>query len=114
MTDERITDGTGTPAIGSVSEEAAKLLEAMGDWMARHAGSAGEHIATGAPECLLCPICRAISAARSAGPDLVEHLGDALGSIVSAVRALADAADRQRRDQGSAQTQPGLEHIDIS
>ena len=61
--------------VGSAAEEAAKLFSAVEDWARTRAGGLldSEHLATGSPECLVCPLCQAIGAARlrallSSGP----------------------------------------------
>jgi hypothetical protein len=76
----------GPDVVGSVSEEAAKLLGAVADWardqgsdvgtgIASLAGQAAhaareinDHIATGDEECRYCPICRTVHAVRTASP----------------------------------------------
>ncbi|MEV4008425.1 hypothetical protein AB0K37_40120, partial [Actinomadura sp. NPDC049753] len=37
----------------------------------------GPHIATGAPECRDCPVCRAIAVKRESGADVARHLREA-------------------------------------
>jgi hypothetical protein len=97
--------------LGSAGEEAVKLIEALSDWATSRAAVASEHVATGSPECLLCPVCQTIRALRQARPELIGHLGDAVGSLVAAVRSAIEAADRQR---ASDDTRPArVEHIDI-
>ncbi|WP_262402097.1 hypothetical protein, partial [Actinomadura sp. CNU-125] len=54
-------------------------------------GPGGPRVATGAPECCECPVCRAISLRREAGGDVARHLRDAGGSL------LAAALERARR-----------------
>ena len=61
------------PDVGTVVEEAAKLLGALSDWAkdAAHLGAdlghgLDGHLATGAPECTYCPICRTVHAADCA------------------------------------------------
>jgi hypothetical protein len=52
------------------------------------------HIATGAPECQYCPVCRAIAAARTSGPDVVEHVMDAGQSLYTALQETLAAFDQ--------------------
>ena len=85
--------------VGSAREEAARLLEALTAWASGSLGTPGsafsavrdhlgaEGIATGAPECRLCPVCQAIAALRGLRPEVLEHLLDAGGSLLAAVRA---------------------------
>jgi hypothetical protein len=116
--------------VGSVGEEAAKLLAALQDW-ARESGSdyagagaaaaagaasvlkdVNEHIATGGADCRYCPICRAIAAVRATSPEVKAHLASAASSLMLAAAGamathVADQA-RSRRDE------PPVEKIDLS
>jgi hypothetical protein len=56
----------------------------------------GDHFATGAPECRYCPICRAMAATRSSGPDIVENLVGAGGSLIAAAREAMAGFERTR------------------
>ncbi len=76
-------------SVGSAAEEAARLLAAAEQW-ARTRGSSlldSPSLATGAPECTACPICSAVAALRQVRPETVQHLLDAAGSLVAALRA---------------------------
>lgn len=102
--------------LGSAAEEAAKLFEALGEWASTRASAASGHIATGSPECSLCPICQAIRALRLARPEVMHHLGEVVGSLVAGVRAAIEAAERQRaadRDRDHSGRSERLQHIDI-
>lgn len=101
-----MSDGeTPRDGIGSVGEEAAKLLGALQDW-ARDSGgdyaeaasglvegaaasldSLNEHIATGGQDCRYCPLCRAIAAARATSPEVRQHLIAAGSSLLQAASA---------------------------
>ena len=101
MSDER----PGEP-VGSVAEEAAKLLSAISgfarDHAGEYAGAAGgaagaaqsafqnvnEHLATGAPECTYCPICQVVHAVRTTSPEVKAHLAIAANSLVQAAAAM--------------------------
>lgn len=92
--------------IGSVGEEAAKLLGALGDWAkdqghgyadvaAAGAASAGEalrevdrHLATGAAECRYCPICVLVAKVRATPPEVRQHLSSASTSLLAAVAGM--------------------------
>jgi hypothetical protein len=97
-----------------VADEAARLFAAFGE-RARSSGLGAHvagHAATGAPDCTVCPMCQIIGALREARPEVVEHLSNALGSIVAAAKAALEANERQR----AAARRPhanGFEHIDI-
>jgi len=105
--------GTGSAAtdpLGSASHEAARLLDALGQWLgARTAESTGwsEHIATGSAECRVCPLCRLIALARDTSPELAGHLDDALRSVGSALRLVGDqlgAGSGEARRSGEFET----------
>jgi hypothetical protein len=102
--------------VGNAAEEATRLFEAVQDWARRSAtaGSAsaslGDHLATGAPECELCPICQLIAVLRTSRPELVAHLADAAGSLLAALRTAIDAHERE----WSARKTTGVERIDIT
>jgi hypothetical protein len=99
---------------GTVADEAARLAEALQAWATTQAGvpAAGllgaldGHVATGAPECRLCPLCRFITVARDAGPEVYDHLSDAMVALLHAVRALAEAYRDSSRPAG-------VERIDL-
>ena len=106
--------------VGSVSEEAAKLLHALQDWAkesgTEYAGAAAEgaaaamhrineHVATGGAECTYCPVCRVISAVRGTSPEVKEHLSAAAGSLMQAAAGLlaTQVPDPARRPENSVQ-----------
>lgn len=97
----------GPPPVGSAAEEAARLFSAAEDWIRSRAHVDG--LATGAPECSVCPLCQGISALRQVRPETVEHLLDAAASFVAALRTTVSghmpAPDGGRR--------PDVQHIDI-
>lgn len=74
--------------LGSAMEEAARLLAALEEWARSRVGVVmdDEHLATGSPTCLVCPLCQAVSALRAVRPETVEHLLDAAASVVAALR----------------------------
>jgi hypothetical protein len=67
-----------------------------------------DHIATGSAECRVCPICRAIAAARTSGPDVVDYMVDAGESLMAAAREAVSAYERSRR--GGATARDAGEH----
>jgi hypothetical protein len=121
-----MTEGPGSSAEpGPLAEEAAKLLEALQDWLGERAGGLGERlgglggglgdrIATGSTECQLCPVCQLIGLLRAAQPAVVEHLADASASLLAALAAALEAHERQWSAHRSARRDSGVEHIDIS
>ncbi len=108
------TGAAGESRTGSAAEEASRLFEAVQEWARRtKTGSGdplGEHIATGSPECQLCPVCQLIGVLRTSRPEIVLHLADAAGSLLAAVRAVIDAHERE----WSTRRPPGVERIDIT
>jgi hypothetical protein len=116
-----VADQDGPP-VGSVAEEAARLLDALGDWGAgaaqAAAGHAHRHTAdddapASAPHCptcgaengagqavvcQLCPVCQGLGMLRSVRPETVDRLADLAGAIAATLRDLA----AQRRETASA------------
>ena len=92
--------------VGSVGEEAAKLLGAFSSWAKDqgndYAGSAAEaagsfasavqdvseHIATGGEDCRYCPVCQVIHVVRNTSPEVRTHLSVAASSLMHAAAEL--------------------------
>ena len=91
--------------LGSAAEEAAKLLGAAQGWLRGQFGS--EHLATGSPECVACPVCQAVGALRHVRPETVEHLLDATASFVAALKTAVVG------EQPVARPTVRVEHIDV-
>jgi len=111
--------GTGSgdhESVGSVGDEAAKLLGALSDWARDQgtdyagsaAGAAGafahavqdvsEHIATGSKDCRYCPVCQVIHVVRHTSPEVRAHLSVAASSLMHAAAGLVGThPDGQRR-----------------
>jgi hypothetical protein len=87
--------------VGALADEAAKLLGALGDW------ARDQHLATGAPECTYCPLCRTVHALRHTSPEVRAHLATAATSLVQAVSGLLATAVPEDRARS------GVEHIDL-
>ena len=112
--------------VGSLGEEAAKLLGALSGWAREHGVEAGDglsglasqaaasahelndHLATGAAECTVCPLCRTVSAVRQVSPEVTAHLSAAATSLAQAAAAFLATAPRT----------PGathdVEHVDLT
>jgi hypothetical protein len=109
--------GSAHEPVGSVGEEAAKLLAALQGWARDHVAdysrSAGEfgssHIADGSAACRICPLCQLIAWVRSVNPESVDQLGHAAGSMLQALSGLVDAAHRSGERRGSP-----VEKIDLA
>ena len=115
--------------VGSVTEEATKLLHALQDWAkesgSEYAGAAAtaaegaaaavhrvdEHIATGAPECSYCPVCRLIAAVRGTSPEVRQHLTTAATSLMHAAAGLLAT---QMPEPSKERADGGVEKIDLS
>jgi len=99
-----------TGRTGTASEEAARLFEAVQDWARRTSG--GEHrvpLATGSPECQLCPVCQLIGLLRATRPETVEHLAEAAAALVAALRSVITAHEHE----WSRRRPDPVERIDI-
>ncbi|BBH18298.1 hypothetical protein Back2_25850 [Nocardioides baekrokdamisoli] len=123
--------------IGSAADEAAKLLNALGEWAKDQstesanafsesvAGLAGraahavadlpkfmdQHLAAGAPECAYCPVCRTVHVVREASPDVRVHLASAALSLMQAATTVLNAMATPV--PGGAQQEPTVEKIDL-
>ncbi|WP_439936375.1 hypothetical protein ACS3YM_10420 [Nocardia sp. N13] len=120
-----MTDAGGADDVGSLGEEAAKLLGALSGWAREQATEAGdglsgfaahaaaaahdvnEHLATGAAECTVCPLCRTVHAVRQLSPEVKAHLTTAVTSLVHAAAAVMATSD------SSGARGSDVEHIDL-
>jgi hypothetical protein len=91
----RVSQEDDREPVGSVAEEAVKLLGALSGWAKEHGDGFSsltdelhEHLATGAPECSWCPLCRTVAAIRQTSPDVRAHLASAASSLMMAVSAM--------------------------
>ena len=113
--------------VGSLGEEAAKLISALQGWAREHGedyanaaaaaasgaaasmDSINEHVATGSQECKYCPICQVISAVRETNPEAKQHLSSAAVSLLQAASRLLDTGPPPDR-RGSSP----VEKIDLT
>lgn len=112
-----MTDAAG---VGSIAEEAAKLVEAVQTWMraARAgdesvAGPLGHLFGAGADasaECRRCPVCQLLALARGVKPETVEGLLEAGTALLTAARSMIE---RQEREWASRPAAP-VEHITVT
>ena len=120
-----MTDAGETHDVGSLGDEAAKLLGALSGWARDHAGEASEglsgfaahaaasahdlneHLATGSAECTVCPVCRTVHAVRQLSPEVKAHLATAMTSLAQAAAAVM--ATSTPRTEGEVD----VEHIDV-
>jgi hypothetical protein len=68
-------------------------------WSEATSDAWGEHIATGAPECRYCPVCRAIAASRTSGPEVLSHVLSAGESLYAALRETVSGFERTKSAQ---------------
>ncbi|WP_188777265.1 hypothetical protein [Marmoricola endophyticus] len=120
----------GGPEVGSVGEEAVKLLGALSQWareqsqeqgraahaVADHVADAARdvdaHLATDSAECRWCPVCRVVHAVRQTSPEVRDHLVSAAGSLLEAAAGLLATHVPQEGRTGPG-PQDGVEHIDL-
>lgn len=99
---------TRDETLGTAAQEASRFVDALGEWLSGHAPEGGptwtqtgdEAIATGAPECRFCPVCRLIAVARTASPEVVAHLDEALRSLTAAVKCASGRANANGAESG--------------
>jgi hypothetical protein len=91
--DAFVSSGT---APGPLADEAARLVEAIGEW-ARGAVGDLPLAAGGGVECQVCPFCQLLALARRAQPDTFGHLADASASMVAALRSIVESHDPARQ-----------------
>ncbi len=120
-----MSEQDGRDEIGSVAEEATKLLGAVADWARDHGSDLGAgvaaladqaaatahdlnaHIATDDPECRYCPVCRTVHAVRTASPEVRAQLTTAASSFLQAAAGLLAAG------QGGSSSGRPVERIDL-
>ena len=100
---------SGRPPVGSAAEEAARLFAAAEEWVRTRSGGHLDGLATGAPECTVCPVCQAVTALRQVRPETVEHLIDAAASFVAALRTTVSG----HVPPSPGARPPDVQHIDI-
>jgi hypothetical protein len=90
---------------GSVTEEAAKLWEALQEWAGRTATGS----AVPSPECSVCPLCRLLGTVRETRPEVFAHLSTAASALSAALAELVVAHERE----WSSPRPADIERIDI-
>jgi hypothetical protein len=112
--------------VGTLAEEAAKLLAAVHVWAGDSAGAssqaaeagqtgqagtsgeAGHHEDHNSAECQWCPLCRLVRMAKATSPDVRDHLSQAAVSLALAVKGLLDET------RTTARRETPLEKIDLT
>jgi hypothetical protein len=95
---------------GPLGEEAARLVEAVSQWIGSQwsRGGAELPLATGSAECQVCPFCQLLGVVRHTRPEVFGHLADASSSFVAAVRSAVEShAEHHNGGRG------GVERIDL-
>ncbi|WP_395659705.1 hypothetical protein [Nocardioides sp.] len=95
------------PDVGSVAEEAVKLLGALTDWAKDTAQDVDQHLATGATECTYCPICRTVHTVRQLSPEVRAQLTTAATALLQAASGLLATAAQEQPPR------PGVQRIDL-
>ena len=100
---------TGAHEHGSLGEEAARLAEAVQEWLRGAPEGRGTTSASEAPppECLVCPACQLLRLVRTARPEVYAHLADAAASMSAALRELTTGTE------SPAAQRSNVEHIDL-
>jgi hypothetical protein len=94
-------------APGPLAEEAARLVEAIGDWARGAVGDMAAPASGGGPECQVCPLCQLLALLRRTKPETFGHLAEASASMLAALRTVVD------HDDHSAPRRSGVERIDL-
>ena len=99
--------------VGTVGEEAAKLLGALSDWAEgprrRPAGLAWTRTSRPARRSArYCPICQTVHVVRQTSPEVRAQLATAATSLLQAAAGLMATAVPDDRARGG-----GVEHIDL-
>jgi hypothetical protein len=88
----RASNGPGLAAgLGALGPLSDVLAGAFGQ--DRHPSGGSHKIATGEPECCVCPICRVIVALRDPSPEFAERLATGAGDFAAGVASLLRAVN---------------------
>ena len=109
----------GGEPLGSVADEAAKLLEALQGWAREGGGEAAAglgarlkdfetHLGPTGEPCTWCPLCQTVALVRQTSPEVRTHLATAASSLLQAAAGLLDA-----HAASSAPRASGVEKIDL-
>lgn len=94
-------------APGPLAEEAARLVEAIGEWARGAAGGATASMVGEGAECQVCPFCQLMALVRRTNPETFGHLADASASMIAAMRTVVESHGHQ------AGRSTGVERIDL-
>jgi hypothetical protein len=113
--------GEGEPADsaaapGPLADEALRLVSSVQDWARRSFPQDSDHSSS---DCQWCPLCQFAAVLRGERPELTARVTEAGTAVVSALRALLDAAadasgaPGQHR-HGTAADRPRVQRINLS
>ncbi|MFC4007701.1 DUF5304 family protein [Nonomuraea purpurea] len=128
-----MTENNDRDPIGTVADEARKLLESIQGRATRQMGRSVFNSFTGGGRrerdvweeavsephdeyiCRACPFCRAIAAQRESDSDVTGHLMAAGGELFAAFRGAVDALSKPapRGPRDSRDRRDDVEHIDL-
>lgn len=80
---------------GTAREEAERLVAAVLA-AATLAANANPHLATGSPECCVCPLCKVIAAVRDPDPELVERVATGAGDLAAGLASFLRSVSTHR------------------
>lgn len=100
-------------SVGTLGEEAAKLVHALTAAAEQRAGS--RERANEPPDCAFCPLCQLIGVVRETSPETVESLGASLSALTSAVRSVVRAHTGEHPQPGEQEPRrdDGVHRIDL-
>lgn len=127
--------GHGGEQVGSVAEEAARLIESLTGWTgsSHAAGTPGAPGGDTTPGCIcgggtrtgwsavgesascrVCPLCQGISLLRSVRPETIERFADLVGTVATTLHDLADSRRGATVPDGTADpgARPGPDDSD--
>lgn len=93
----------GSPAPSPIAAELEALLGMGMQWL--RSVLPEDHIATGAPECVGCPVCRLVRAIRSEESEIAASVAAGVDSAVTAVNAILMLL-RAHGEPAAAESQP--------
>lgn len=118
------------PEVGSLGEEAARLMDALGEWARDQGHDVGEgvsgladaavgaargvdqHFATGSEDCRYCPVCRAVHVVRQTSPEVRAHLATAAHSLLQAAAGLVATAVPEAQEPTTGYERITVEDVD--
>lgn len=100
---------SGADDVGSLGEEATKLIGALSGWARELNGHLATNLATG-EDCAYCPVCRGVQFVRSTSPEVRAQLVTASSSLLQVAASLL-ASQAASSKEGGADAR--VEHIDL-